>query len=312
MACFHPIVGFRSKFLNASGKRSIVFNSHDAISTNELFKVTVPCGQCIGCRLERSRQWAVRCLHESSLHDSNCFITLTYSDEHLPSDGSLDVTHFQKFMKRLRARYGKGIRYFHCGEYGDRFLRPHYHACLFNFDFPDLEFWKTTSGGRLYVSASLQELWPYGFSTVGAVTFDSAAYVARYVMKKVNGPLAEAHYSSDFLDVDTGELSTIVRKPEYVTMSRRPGIGADWYDKYQSDVYKGDFVVVNGRKVRPPKFYDSRYLLDNPEDYIDLKSSRRLSARTYASNNTVERLEVRERVQLAKLSLISRGLDKEI
>ena len=131
MPCFCPLEGWRSKDRSSTGKRKIVFNPRDALRD---MPVTVPCGQCIGCRLERSRQWAVRCIHEASLHEDNCFITLTYDDAHLPTDLSLNVSHFQKFMKRLRKRFGEGIRFFHCGEYGENFGRPHYHACLFTSD----------------------------------------------------------------------------------------------------------------------------------------------------------------------------------
>ena len=121
MACYTPLKGYRSTELTKNGKRKIVFNRNHGFAD---LPVTVPCGQCIGCRLERSRQWAIRCTHEASLWEKNCFITLTYNDENLPKDGSLDVTHFQKFMKRLRKKHGAGIRFYHCGEYGDKFGFP--------------------------------------------------------------------------------------------------------------------------------------------------------------------------------------------
>ena len=140
MPCYNPLKGYRSRTLNASGKRSIVFNLREGYVDQP---IEVPCGQCIGCRLERSRQWAVRCVHEASLYKNNCFVTLTYSDDKLPSDGSLHFDHFQKFMKRLRRFYDDSrIRFFHCGEYGEQYSRPHYHCCLFNFDFVDKKFWK--------------------------------------------------------------------------------------------------------------------------------------------------------------------------
>ena len=171
---------------------------------------TVACGQCVGCRLERSRQWAIRCVHESQMHEQNCFITLTYSDEFLPENGSLQLKHFQDFMKRLRFHVGGGIRFFHCGEYGEENGRPHHHAIIFNHDFADKKVWKTNNGVVLYRSKILEELWPYGFATVGCVSFESAAYVARYITKKVNGDMADSHY--------------LGREPEYITMSRRPGV----------------------------------------------------------------------------------------
>jgi hypothetical protein len=126
---------------------------------------------------------------------------------------------------------------------------PHYHACLFSLDFADREFFKRTpSGSSLYISKTLQSLWPLGFSTVGDVTFESSAYVARYIMKKVNGDAADQHYSR-FHSL-TGELHQL--KPEYVTMSRRPGLAKGWYDKFKGDVYPSDFLVHNGVKFKPP------------------------------------------------------------
>ena len=230
MPCFSPLKGWYSKDRTKLGKRSIVFNPRDGLLDRP---IAVPCGQCIGCRLERSRQWATRCVHEASLHENNCFITLTYDDAHLPSDLSLNLVHFQKFMKRLRKRFGDGIRFFHCGEYGENFGRPHYHACLFNFDLPDRVLWSTRSGVNLYTSHILSSLWPFGFVTVGDVTFESAAYVARYVMKKVTGKNAQDHY--EWVHPITGQVYE--RAPEYVTMSRRPGIGKGWLEKYMSDVF---------------------------------------------------------------------------
>ena len=137
MPCFHPLEGYWSKDRNPSGKRSLTFNAREAFTDK---KIDVPCGRCVGCRLERSRQWAIRCVHEASLYDNNCFITLTYDSDHVPSDGSLRVEDFQNFMKRLRKSVApRRVRFFHCGEYGERGDRPHYHAILFNLDFDDRE-----------------------------------------------------------------------------------------------------------------------------------------------------------------------------
>ena len=151
----------------------------------------VPCGQCIGCRLERSRQWAIRCVHEASLHTDNCFITLTYSPDCLPSDGSLNHDDFQKFFKRLRKHIApKKIRYYMCGEYGEdlqqpsKLGRPHFHACLFGLDFDDKQLYIVRDDVKLYTSATLEKIWGKGFVTIGDVTFESAAYVARYIAKK--------------------------------------------------------------------------------------------------------------------------------
>lgn len=305
MPCFRPLKGYRSVLVNpATGKRSIVFNARQGFVD---MPVDLPCGQCIGCRLERSRQWAVRCVHEASLHPKNCFITLTYNDENLPKDRSLDVKHFQDFMKRLRFRFGSGIRFFHCGEYGEKFARPHYHACLFNFDFEDKKLWKTALGNRLYLSQALQELWPFGFSTVGDVTFESAAYVARYVTKKQTGDRAAAHY--EWLNEDTGELRS--RKPEYCTMSRRPGLAKGWFDKYSSDVYPSDYIVLRGRKMRPPKYYDRQFEVVFPSDFRKLVFKRKAEGKKRSMLEDWTRLAVREEVQELRFKQLKRGYENE-
>ena len=249
MTCFSPLKGYKSSEINpATGKRSLVFTPREGYYD---LPIKVPCGQCIGCRLERSRQWAIRCVHEASLHDRNCFLTLTYDDYHVPLDGSLNKAHFQNFMKRLRKKYGVGIRYFHCGEYGEKFQRPHYHAIIFNHDFSDKYLWSSKLGNDLYRSESLEGLWPYGHSSIGDVTFESAAYVARYITKKITGKEAEQHY--EYCNKLTGEITQ--RQPEYVTMSRRPGIAKGWFDKYTTDVYPSDNIVIRGKKMKPPKYY---------------------------------------------------------
>ena len=161
MTCYHPIPAWRLSGERdpTTGKWPITF---DATKGNPLLPVSIPCGKCVGCLMARSRQWAVRCVLEASLWTKNCFITLTYAPEHLPENGSLVKEHFTLFMKRLRKKYGEGIRFFQCGEYGSKGDRPHYHACLFNFDFPDKQIWKRSeSGALLYRSSSLEKLWPF-------------------------------------------------------------------------------------------------------------------------------------------------------
>lgn len=306
MPCYHPLQGYRSRELNPSGKRNIVFSVDQGFRD---LPVEVPCGQCIGCRLERSRQWAIRCVHEASLYPNNCFITLTYRDECLPKDNSLCVADFQKFMKRLRKRFGDGIRFFHCGEYGEKFARPHYHACLFNFDFPDRKLEKSVNGHKYYVSEILKELWPFGHSMVGDVSFESAAYVARYITKKVTGDKALFHYNK--VNLITGEILE-ERRPEYVTMSRRPGIGKGWFDKFNKDVFPDDFVVLRGKKLKPPKYYSTQYEIAYPSDYENVKTQRTIAGKANAANNTSDRLSVRKFIQEAKLKLLKRGFENDL
>jgi len=295
MTCFHPLSAYRT-----DGGEIIFNNRHKNIRES----LKLPCGQCVGCRLERSRQWAIRCVHEAQMHTDNCFITLTYRDADLPYNYSLDVREFQLFMKKLRKKYGSGIRFYHCGEYGSQFGRPHYHACLFNFDFPDKELWQVRDNVRLYVSESLSEIWGKGFCTIGEVTFESAAYVARYIMKKVNGDAANEHY--EFIHPHTGEI--IQRKPEYTTMSRRPGIGSTWFDKYGADVYPADRVIMRGKSMRPPKFYDNKFEILNPDLFEEIKFKRHLDSLKHADNNTSDRLKTRETVQNLALQRLPRNL----
>lgn len=297
MTCYHPITGWRSQAGRnpATGLWPIVFNRRDGYSDLE---VQVPCGRCIGCRLERSRKWAMRCVHEASLYKDNCFITLTYDDFHLDPSGSLNVEDYQLFMKRLRKHFGSGVRFFHCGEYGELYGRPHHHAILFNCDFDDKElmFHNAKTGFNLYSSNLLGTLWPFGLHSIGNVSFESCAYVARYIMKKVTGDDANSHYHG--------------RKPEYVTMSRRPGIGHDWICKYIDDVYPHDFVIIrNGIKCKPPAYYDNIYdsIMSN-SNLSGIKYARKKYAIDHAVDNTPSRLAVKEECVSIKLDKLSRNL----
>ncbi len=306
MACYKPIAAYRSRDGDVGFKH-----------LEDSYDIQLPCGQCIGCRLEKSRQWAVRMTHEAQMHEfegGNAFLTLTYSDEHLPSDVSVNVQHFQSFMKKLRARLApKRIRFFHCGEYGDDtdpdtgevsgFLgRPHYHAIIFGFSFPDRTYFDTVNGCRYYRSAFLEDVWDSGFAIVGDVTFESCAYVARYVVKKMNGELAHDHYFS--LDDRTGELKPV--SPEYCTMSRRPGIGASWFAEFGTEVVHSDSVYLRGHEMKPPRFYDGLY------DSLELeavKGERDVASRLHDSDNTPDRLRVREVVKQAQISFLKRGYE---
>lgn len=306
MACYHPMPAHRDC---ATGVVRM-------LKKGMVGELLLPCGQCVGCRLERSRQWAVRLMHEASLHEDNCFITLTYRPECLPEDGSLVKKHFQDFMKRLRSRFfSSRIRYFHCGEYGENLGRPHYHACLFGLDLPDRVFYKMAGDSRLYTSELLQDVWGLGFCTVGDVTFESAAYVARYVMKKVTGDDAEEHYLS--VDRSTGVIrqnldgSLVVMQPEYVTMSRGGrtgrGLAYDWFRKFGNEVYPSDDVIVRGARCRPPRYYDGLYEVADSVGYAVLKENRLVRALKHTADNTPGRLKAREVCANARVALLKRG-----
>lgn len=310
MPCYHPIEAWRSKEVNPSGKRSLVFGYSPSKCLDE--KVTIACGQCIGCRLERSRQWAIRCVHEAQMWERNCFITLTYDAAHLPANGTLFHRDFQLFIKRLRKKYGAGIRYFMCGEYGEKGGRPHYHACLFNFDFSDRKLWrKSFDGSNLYISESLNELWKdgtgnsIGFTTVGDVTFESAAYVARYITKKKFGAEAETHY--EFAD-GSGEIVGS-RNREYCAMSRRPGIGRPWIEKYFKSTYATDSVVMRGKEMRVPKAYDRWYEKFFGCEFDQIQFIRVKESKKYAEDNSFQRLMTKEFCHAVKLKQLRRSYE---
>lgn len=296
MTCYHPLLAYKS-----DGK--VVFEKPFAFARG----FNLPCGQCIGCRLNYSRQWAIRLMHEAQMHQSSCFITLTFNDDHLMARSnpySLDKSEYQRFMKRLRIKYGSTIRFFHCGEYGDLNKRPHYHAILFGIDFShDRILWSEKGGIKLFTSKSLEQLWPYGFSTIGQVTFESCAYVARYIMKKQTGDKAEDHYTR--WCPDTGEGTAI--EPEYCTMSRKPGIGKAWIDRYKSDVYPHDYVVINNHKVKPPRFYDQQL---EEEELAEIKKQRIEEQddpiKDYGPE--MDRLWVSQEIKIKKLERLIRNL----
>jgi len=274
------------------------------------------------CRLERSRIWALRCVHEASLYEKNCFITLTFRQAcpwkpNLKPSKKIDPTYsltknfFPDFMKRLRFKVAGSsaaeIRYFHCGEYGEKLSRPHHHACLFNFDFPDKTLWRVRQGIPLYRSEILEELWPFGYSSIGAVTFESAAYVARYVTKKITGdagwtdkygvfhPGAKAHYNG--------------RLPEFTTQSRNPGLANEWLKRFKGDVYPSDSIVIRNNVLsKPPKYYDRKYDLTNHDDFLIVKAKRAIAAKKNL-DNTPERLAVKRELQLIREKLLIRGYE---
>lgn len=268
----------------------------------------VPCGQCDGCRLEYSRQWAVRCMHEASLYEQNAFVTCTYDEKSLPSDRGLDRKVFPAVVRALRKELavhgplqldcpGRKVRYFHAGEYGDTNRRPHYHSLLFGLDFPDKVPWSVRDGLPVYRSALLERFWPYGQSVVGDVTYESAAYVARYCLKK-SGVFSPDY---EYVNLETGEVQYVER--EYATMSRRPGIGAGWFDKFGAEAFRHDSVVVSAREQKPPRYYLERL----PEAERErVRAARAASVKPL--ENTRERLAVREKFAKSVMSLKRREL----
>lgn len=314
MTCFEPIKAILTTDVNPSGviKKSVrvlpktaLFSEDNpfipgpidcsldptsAITSSRMF---LDCGRCIGCKYRKSLEWKIRCVHESGSHERNSFLTLTYRPKDLPKHGSLVSSHVQNFLKRLRYHIGCKVRYFYCGEYGSVNLRPHYHMILFGYDFFDKVLFKQSkcSSGDLFISPLLSSLWPYGFSSVGSVTSKSVGYCARYSFKKIHGTEAqEKHYGmkepieydcitkilvqSKLVSDRSIRYRNLKRCPEYVQVSRRPGLANAWIEQYYTDVYPCDYVVLDGLKYRPPRYYD-RWLAQNvPEMWKEVYQKR--------------------------------------
>jgi len=227
-------------------------------------------------------------MHESQAHGVSCFVTLTYSDAHLPPGATLVKRDLQLFFKRLRKSHAPfKIKYFAAGEYGDQTLRPHYHAIIFNY-FPEDRV-RLDGHESLYRSPQLESLWRYGNVSFGLVSFASCSYVAHYTGKKVFGPAAGAHYGT--------------RQPEFALMSK--GLASSWFEKYHADVYPSDEVISSGRQAKPPRFYDKLLERSNPELHQSIKRSRLLRALEpeIAANSNSARLLVREECLVAKTNL---------
>lgn len=293
MSCYWPLRVERSE----SGE--LAFSRRVRGPVRDHFQL--PCGNCFGCKMERARQWSVRCQHEHKFWDNASFITLTYDDDHLPWHGSLDKPALQKFIKRLRWYFGDGvqrapdsdkkpIRYFACGEYGDATKRAHYHLLLYNVRFED----RVRYGADTYTSKILSDLWPFGTHLIGDVNPKSTSYVAGYCVKKVrrnfwNQELVEREYG--VVNPDTGELH--IRPQEFTEMSRRPGVGAYWYQRYASDLKHG-YLVRDGEKEPIPAYYKKKFKDDNPFLYEELAYKTHLK---HANSDPMEKSEMRQMVK---------------
>lgn len=290
MSCYHPIRAYKNR---VSKEVRLGFDKPGGDSD----PLELPCARCIGCKLDRARAWSIRIMHEARLFRSNFFLTLTYRDEDLPKSLSLEYPHFQAFMKRLRWEKkgadvgpdgGRPIRFFCAGEYGGETRRPHYHAILFNVEFEDAKPLTNT----LFTSAQADRLWKLGNVVIGAVTARSAAYVAGYTLGKVHGANAEAHYG-DVLDLRTGEVTA--RRPEFVVMSRRPGIGAWFYQRFGADMFPGDIAVQDGSTYKVPRYYWEKFKLQADAGLIEEIQYRRfLKAAENLEESSPERREVKE------------------
>lgn len=332
MGCYSPLKGWRDR-----GSGGITFRRENGYGE----KMEVGCGHCLGCRLAYSHMWAMRITHEAELHEldgGNCFITLTYRDKtecetyeqlengkYVPDDWSLHKSHFRNFMKRLRKAFPDNqIRYFAVGEYGRKCKhgidltsyncplcncgRPHFHACIFNLSFSDLEAYQSDNAVTRYTSPTLEKIWGYGFVDVGELNYNSAAYCAKYILKKVRKVNCDHHYMSYDMN---GEITFIT--PEFTMMSRgnasykgkKCGIGAGWYEKYKSDVFPSDETPVPGFGVMKgvPRYYYEMLKEEDPDMYESVKRKRLQYMFDNKEEFTAERLEAKAKCKKAKLEL---------
>jgi len=252
--CIHPITAWRDrKGQRPDGRWPIVFDQEEGHPGE---KLQLPCGQCIECRLARSRMWAVRCVHEAQMHEENVFITLTYSPEELKKycpNGSLNKREFVLFMKRLRFKLpGQDIGVFVTGEYGEQKKRPHWHAIIFNWHPPDAVYkYSNERGDKIYSSKTLQDLWGLGVTELGSVTFESAGYCARYAAKKLVHGHDQKH-----------DFHPISKK------SCKHAIGKKFLEKNWQDIFNAGFVLVEKKdeiiKSTIPRYYE-KWLKQNQQ-----------------------------------------------
>lgn len=301
MPCYGPITGYYSKSVNPeTGRRSIHFNHTKAW---EARRVMLPCGKCVGCQMENARRWSLRCSHEKVMWSASAFVTLTYRNGDMPSDGFLKKRDVQLFMKRLRkkrpvtvAEDGTriGLRFFACGEYGETTFRPHYHILLLNTRFNDIRLYgKSDLGEALYTSEECDELWKLGDCKIGEVTSRSIAYTCRYMMKKLTGD-AVRKFGKDS-----------PHKP-FTLKSNRPGLGYFWFQKYGADAYRHDSAVMDGRYTSLTRYYDGKYELVDKAHLEELKYERLLSMEVHADELTPERMRAREAFEIAKAARFKR------
>lgn len=313
MACFKPRAAFRNP---SGGPLSFQYRKTYA-------QITIRCGNCIGCMIDDSRDWAARSMHESKLHTHNSFLTLTLKNWQT----NLDHTQFQLFIKRLREAALQGevgnstilhqrhtgdgrheqraiVRYHMCGEYGPLNGRPHYHANMFGINFADRKVWKKTPAGyQLYKSETLDKIWSLGQASIGTLTPETAGYTARYNMKKAG----EKNKNWNIINPDTGEI--IIRSPEYQKMSRNPGIGKNWIKQFKTDVYPRGTILINSKETTTPRFYDEYYRTLDEGAYERLKLQRQHEQGKRPVDITRGRLNAEETVTRAKLAFLKRNGD---
>lgn len=346
MTCYHPLKGFIIG-TKENGKKDLkivpygteclykpfgseIWEKHGFVLDSSIFGsrgrivtdfIPIPCGQCIGCRLEHSRQWAVRCMLESEYHEENYFITLTYDDAHVPTSEYIDpetgefgismtlvMKDVQDFIKRVRRHFDyrdkDGFRYFYCGEYGTKSARPHYHMISFGLHLDDLVLYKVTPYGNYYTSEFLSTKWNKGYVIIGGVSFESCSYVSRYIMKKQKGKGADVYERYNI-------------SPEFIRMSRNPAIGKKYFEDNYEDIYPADIIVCSGGKLSSPPRYFDNLMNDLDEELMsnvkqkrkDIAESIQSYKDTLSSADYQTSLQFAERNKKKQLDRLVRPLD---
>ena len=245
--------------------------------------IVLPCGQCLGCRTQYAAQWANRIMIEAMDYESVYFLTLTYDDEHVPrhiaKDGhtvfSLEPEDFKLFQKRLARHqaYHKDnrLRYYYVGEYGETFHRPHGHFVEFGLLLDDVvEDHRNKHGRMIHTSKNISDIWGKGIVEVEPITWELAAYVARYTVKKLGRKETDFYSSQNLV-------------PEFSRMSLKPAIGFKYFDEHCREIYVNDEILLplatGLRKVKPPRFYDNKYDDIYPSDMAEVKGNRQKIAK---------------------------------
>lgn len=294
--CTSPLVAYPSP---SGGRPSFVRPPGHSGRILEL-----PCGQCLHCRIGREREWSTRLMHEALFYPGlSWFVTNTFAPEFALPDASVSKETGALYLKRCRHAFG-AIRYMQRAEYGERTHRAHYHYALFGPDLTDLRpARRNERGDQLYTSATLEKLWPYGFVEVAPLDAGSARYMSRYLVRSFKG---EGLRPWDFVSPD-GVITE--REPPFISMSRRPGIGRRYVERYGHELGAGDFVVVDGRKSPTPGYYH-RVLEDLAPALAERLAAQR-EAFVYSDKAKAERRPYRRaakaKVLSARLSVGTRG-----
>lgn len=255
--------------------------------------IRISCGNCAECRLKYSKDWSTRMLCEAATYNfENCyFLTLTYDNNNLRFGATGNPTvckkDIQDFMNSIRDNQlyqfkHTGVRYYGATEYGDITERPHCHVILFNCKVPSdgLQYYMTNKFNQpIYKGLYFEKYWPYGFVTVGSLTFESCAYVARYCMKKHKGK-DKSFYLENSIEAEDS------------TKSNRPGIGRYWFDDHFEDIYLNEngqvvdsiyfppsaFLDSKAKRLSVPSYFDDLLEELAPDVYCKVKANRLLKA----------------------------------